>query len=299
VALPDDYWASYESAVGDLTEFLEAVRMISAYQAATGTRFVWRGAADAGWALHSSLVRAYENKNGGLPTERQLRDFERGVLREAREWGLDWHREGGRLAALELLAALQHYGVPTRMLDFTFNPLIALWFAVEVHDECDGRVFAIDISNRLINRDRSASVEPWWLDVDPGSTTIWTTESWVWQPPPMEARIVRQEGCFLMGGVPSTNPWRAVRDGGAWRPLRAHEVRTCMSIPFRLINYQQAVAAFNGQQLVGAPPKARAFTLRVTGKSGLRAELDQAFSYSHRSLFPDFPGHAKYGVSFR
>jgi hypothetical protein len=53
------------------------------------------------------------------------------------------------------------------------------------------------------------------------------------------------------------------------------------------------------QRLKGAPPKARAFTLRVTAKPEVRSELEQAFAYSHRSLFPDFPGHAEYGTSFR
>jgi FRG domain len=123
---PQDYWASFERRVTTLGEFVEAVRMISAYQARTRTRFVWRGAADARWPLHSSLVRKYIERNGHVPLERALRDFEEEVVDEAREWGLDWHSSGGRLTALELLAALQHYGVPTRMLDFTFNPLVAL-----------------------------------------------------------------------------------------------------------------------------------------------------------------------------
>lgn len=99
----------------------------------------------------------------------------------------------------ELLAALQHYGVPTRMLDFTFNPLIALWFAVEDHDQTDGRVFAIDISNRLIARERAALPDPWWWDESPNVDTPWTTESWIWRPPPLEPRIVRQEGMLSHG----------------------------------------------------------------------------------------------------
>lgn len=73
-----------------------------------------------------------------------------------------------------------------------------------------------------------------------------------------------------------------------------------MSVPFRLIAYDQAVAAFNGQHHTGAPPKARAFTLKITGdKAALSAELAQGFGHTHRSLFPDFPGLADFGLSFR
>jgi FRG domain len=134
--------------------------MISAYQAATGARFVWRGAANASWALWSHLGRAYHRKFGAIPMEPQLRAFEKSVLDEARVWSLDWHHAGGRLSALELLAALSHYGVLTRMLDFTYNPLIALWFAVEKHDGVDGRVFAIDISSRVVSRESAALADP-------------------------------------------------------------------------------------------------------------------------------------------
>lgn len=300
VALPSDYWESFDRDIESLADFLEAVRMISAYQAATQSRFVWRGAADAAWPLYSSLVRRYSANHGTTPMEPTLRTFEREVIDEAREWGLDWHHSGGRLSALELLAALQHYGVPTRLLDFTFNPLVACWFAVASIDNEPGRVFAIDISDRLISREKATEAEPWWLAIDPGTTTEWATQSWIWRPPPLEPRIVRQDGCFLMGGIPSTNPARNRRTAtGAWALLHANEVRECMSVPFKLIHYDQAVAAFSGQNLVGAPPKARAFTLKIVGeKQALRAELAQGFGLTHRSMFPDFPGLAQFGRSF-
>lgn len=296
---PLAYWASFEHKTDSLQDYLSAVQTISAYQAATGSRFVWRGMSNASWPLYSSLVRAYLKKYGEMPTELQFRDFEREVIKEAHNWSLDWHPTGGRLSALELLAAMQHYSVPTRLLDFTFNPLIALWFAVEQDDSVDGRVLAIDISDRVIDRELAMAHEPWWFDEPHGQNGTWTTASWIWQPPPLEPRIVRQEGCFLVGGIPITVPARNVRvpDGG-WRLLRTKEVRECMSVPLTLVMYQQAEAAAANRRLAGQPARARSFTLRIGQKDRVRNELKQTFGYSHRSLFPDFPGLAAYGSSF-
>jgi hypothetical protein len=300
MTLPGDYWASYEHRVSTLTEYLEAVQTISAYQAATQTRFAWRGVADANYPLHSRLSRAYADVYGtSIPQERQLRAFEEQIIQEARDWGLDWRSSAGRLTALDLLAALQHFGAPTRLLDFTLNPLVALWFAVESDEVGEGRVFAVDISERLVTRVDARRADPWWFRIDPVAVSPWTTESWAWLPPPLEVRIARQEACFLMGGIPTTRPARNVRVAGKWRPLVASEVRECMSLPFSLISYRQAVAARQNRQLAGRPPEVRAFTLLISGKPTLRADLENAFGYSRQSLFPDLPGFAEYGQSFR
>lgn len=42
----------------------------------------------------------------------------------------------------------QHHGVPTRLLDWTCDPLVALWFAVNSEDEEDGYIYTYNVSKQ-------------------------------------------------------------------------------------------------------------------------------------------------------
>ncbi|MBW8182913.1 FRG domain-containing protein [Shewanella nanhaiensis] len=43
----------------------------------------------------------------------------------------------------EWLFLAQHYSLPTRLLDWSTNPLVALYFAVEKDDATDGGIYAV------------------------------------------------------------------------------------------------------------------------------------------------------------
>lgn len=51
---------------------------------------------------------------------------------------------------IEALALMQHYGVPTRILDLTTNALVALYFACLGNNDKDGEVLVFGISEELV-----------------------------------------------------------------------------------------------------------------------------------------------------
>ena len=88
---------------------------------------------------------------------------------------------------LDLLVLAQHFRLKTRLLDWTSNPLAALWFACADKNPGDVFVYALEADALLIN---DAYKE------DPFSRT----ETGVFQPRFNNPRIVAQHGWFTLHG---------------------------------------------------------------------------------------------------
>lgn len=52
---------------------------------------------------------------------------------------------------IDILKEMQHYSLPTRLLDITQNPLVALYFAVSEHEGQDGELVMFYHSNKIKN----------------------------------------------------------------------------------------------------------------------------------------------------
>lgn len=164
--------------------------------------WAFRGQADAGWALQSSLSRHIKLSGvceaaWPLQEERIRRIFER----KAHLFIDDPPHD-----ELEWLALMQHHGAPTRLLDLTWSPYVAAFFALE-RATSDAAVWAFNLP-LIWQRAKHGidGVRMWDADPrQPGNFEKFflpNKSAFVWQGDPfrMPQRVVAQSGTFLVSG---------------------------------------------------------------------------------------------------
>jgi hypothetical protein len=208
-----------ESVVRSLGEFVDVVTPREP-DPQTGRRRdtgVYRGASGVTRPLLTSLDRLGSERrpHGKVDLEEHiLRNFirySRPHLDDARPHN-DW----------ELLVAAQHHGVPTRLLDWTYSPLVAAFFATrpQDEDECDRAVWRLDWQRvhqhfkfpplALLTQDldalfgESKPFTPWKLF----STKDGRPFACMIEPPSLDARIVAQAATFTLTSS-TTQPFDA------------------------------------------------------------------------------------------
>ena len=188
-----------EKATG-IDRFLAEVRKFQG-------KLAFRGHADNRWKLHSSatrrLIREYEDDvlKDDLGFSKVYANYHFSELIQPARMNGHGLEDGNRISDLELLATLQHHGSATGLIDFTWNPIVALWFACRAgRDKCKGKVFVINLN------------DPTQFQIVPDEIEKQTVQAifprkpadspYYWEPPPRgpsAPRILRQRSVFVIG----------------------------------------------------------------------------------------------------
>ena len=89
----------------------------------------------------SNLFRAYPEKNAERPN---IQNVQSENIEEAKKYTSEKDE-------FEILTQLQHYGGKTNLIDFSFDYLIALFFACDGYPESDGRVVMLHEPGKVLN----------------------------------------------------------------------------------------------------------------------------------------------------
>ncbi|WP_194928727.1 FRG domain-containing protein [Pseudactinotalea sp. HY158] len=274
----------------------------------------WRGQGNADWGLHSTLYRAVRSTRSrrrgsmvapgawdvsAVPNEGAMVAAEKYLLSEV---GSRWRL--ANLPAVELLAKMQHRGVPTRLVDATRNPLLALWFAVSEQGDADARLFAIAHRpipqakaprTRMLDQAIWADLQPFWFGFESPSERVvgaWGTGTRLREivPPDYDKRILIQNAVFLLDGLPAlTESFLELFNrvaGGNWTPA---DVASSMSIVLAPSDPSRSVVD-------DSDPLSLVYSFRIPArlKNVIRATLERTYGLNWETVYPDLEGVTKY-----
>lgn len=155
----------------------------------------FRGQIDSRWPLKPALQR-----------NRGWIENEEAILKRFRQFAASRLTSTPR-SRWEWVCLAQHHGAPSRLLDWSENPLVALYFAVERddsdHGPCDGRLYALDPAALNVSSARGAGLpllgEDAFLDEYlPGSPAVLNHLPVAVLAPQSFGRIAAQSGVFTL-----------------------------------------------------------------------------------------------------
>lgn len=206
-------------SISSLSEYIKAITLIrdSIIEDGKSETLFFRGQSNKSWDIRPSIFR-----DGLISVEHKI--IQTATARVPQEF-----RECS--SAFEELTKLQHYGLPTRLLDITMNPLVALYFAclptAKVKDEKENDVYPdgiVYICTGYEEHEKSYKAQTLSeitkigfdgnftlkdlrtrlginKDIDPESFIKLIQDTIFVMPSYSNSRLIRQSGAFLISGA--------------------------------------------------------------------------------------------------
>ena len=271
--------------------------------------WIYRGQGDVLWHLESTLQRVLKEDRWQNELPGSIKNVESEMIgefrRSAQEKGLPLFPDD-----VDCLACMQHYGMPTRLLDFSGNPLIALYHALSGAMKKRGRyprfsLYALRedyllgtqfIANeRFVERTgfRSSEIEH---DRQIANWTLGTNRDGNRKPEMADEKKIlcvyprfankrsdAQQGLFLM----------PVKLGGEFEA----DIRQSLGLGDE--DRARCVTCSRLREMIETEPAVidDIVSLRFDFKGGLRSDVVELLSLAninHKTMFPDSEGLAKY-----
>ena len=171
---------------------------------------LFRGLPNQKHSIEASAWRRLKNEQDSNNIDKFL-EINNGLIRDARLRGYG-EKDGQELSDLEILAELQHFRAATFLIDFTYSPQVALWFACRESfrdsqnskELSDGKVCMI-----YVDPDKILEVSPEWskdISLFFEANADGTYPLYWWEPGELNSRIPPQHSVFLFGATRTIEP---------------------------------------------------------------------------------------------
>lgn len=138
--------------ISNLTEYIDYTNELTE----PGRNYLYRGQENADWTVNSSAYRrVYRRVLKEQPDAEPYNivdSFVHYLNQIINEVQLKYPTTYTDMSPLECMAHLQHNKVATGLIDFTYSPLVALWFACDEHEEKNGKVFVLENNKQKIEK---------------------------------------------------------------------------------------------------------------------------------------------------
>lgn len=208
---PSDRQAAFPHvtfSVKSIPEYLEVVELLHLVNNAPEDDLAFRGVSDHKYRLAPSLKVFQDRSDFGYDSDYNI---EQKLVDEM----ITTHPEEfvGVSSDFDLLAKMQHLGLPTRLLDFSLNPLVALYFACQSLADTTARVICTRDTSGAYSRKTVEKVcglykvpefAQFYLEDMMGGESgfldymIYTLEPLMAHPKCISERIKRQSGIFMI-----------------------------------------------------------------------------------------------------